>query len=58
METPQRQIRAVYTDDTITVYQAYSPAIALPAVARARMRMRGWVAGTGRLRHGRAFGLP
>ena len=29
----QRQIRAVYTDDTIRVYQAYCPAIAEEAVA-------------------------
>lgn len=31
---PYRQIRALYTDTTITVYQAYSAAIALPAVAQ------------------------
>jgi hypothetical protein len=36
METPQRQIRAVYTAETITVYQAYSPAIAEPAVRAGR----------------------
>lgn len=30
---PARQIRAQFTDRTITVYQAYSPAIAEPAVA-------------------------
>jgi hypothetical protein len=36
MEIPQRQIRAVYTADTITVYQAYSPAIAEPAVRAGR----------------------
>lgn len=30
---PFRQIRAVYDETTITVYQAYSPQIALPAVA-------------------------
>jgi hypothetical protein len=36
METPQRQIRAVHTADTITVYQAYSPAIAEPAVRAGR----------------------
>ncbi|KAL8819828.1 MAG: hypothetical protein Q9223_001834 [Gallowayella weberi] len=30
---PYRQIRASYDDHTITVYQAYSAAIALPAVA-------------------------
>ena len=28
---PYRQIRALYDDDTITVYQAYSAAIAIPA---------------------------
>jgi Domain of unknown function (DUF4291) len=28
-----RQVRAVYTDTTITVYQAYAPGIAVPAVA-------------------------
>ena len=28
MATPLRQIRAVYTDTTIRVYQAYSDAIA------------------------------
>lgn len=33
MPTPHRQIRAHYTDTTITVYQAYHPSIALPAVA-------------------------
>lgn len=32
MTPPQNQIRAVFDDETITVYQAYSPAIALPAV--------------------------
>jgi len=36
METPQRQIRAVYTESTITVYQAYSHLIAGPAVAAGR----------------------
>ncbi|GAA2551383.1 DUF4291 domain-containing protein [Winogradskya consettensis] len=36
MEVPQRQIRAVYTDRTITVYQAYSPEIAVPAVRAGR----------------------
>lgn len=29
---PQKQIRALYDKDTITVYQAYSAAIAIPAV--------------------------
>ena len=32
-QTPARQIRALYDDRTITVYQAYSAAIATPAVA-------------------------
>ncbi|WIM96218.1 DUF4291 domain-containing protein [Actinoplanes oblitus] len=31
-----REIRAVYDDRSITVYQAYSPAIAVPAVAAGR----------------------
>lgn len=30
--TPHRQIRALYNNDTITVYQAYHASIALPAV--------------------------
>ncbi|WP_026928477.1 DUF4291 domain-containing protein [Glycomyces tenuis] len=33
MPTPQRQIRAVHDSDTVTVYQAYDPAIASPALA-------------------------
>jgi hypothetical protein len=33
MPTPSRQIRAVFDAETITVYQAYSPAIAEPALA-------------------------
>lgn len=33
---PARQIRARYSADTITVYQAYPPEIALPAVAAGR----------------------
>ncbi|MEW2331820.1 DUF4291 domain-containing protein [Micromonospora chersina] len=32
MSVPARQIRARYSADTITVYQAYPPQIALPAV--------------------------
>ncbi|WP_433065221.1 DUF4291 domain-containing protein [Dactylosporangium sp. CS-033363] len=36
MPVPARQIRAAYTDRTITVYQAYSPEIAEPAVAAGR----------------------
>jgi hypothetical protein len=30
---PYRQIRALYTPQTITIYQAYPPSIALPALA-------------------------
>lgn len=33
---PLRQIRASYDDSTVTVYQAYSPAIAMPAVQHGR----------------------
>ncbi|NUK07186.1 DUF4291 family protein [Streptomyces lunaelactis] len=36
MEEPQRRIRAVYAASTITVYQAYSPDISLPAVREGR----------------------
>ncbi|WDZ83895.1 DUF4291 domain-containing protein [Micromonospora cathayae] len=36
MAVPDRQIRARHSADTITVYQAYSPQIALPAVAAGR----------------------
>ncbi|NUL02637.1 DUF4291 domain-containing protein [Streptomyces lunaelactis] len=36
MEEPQRRIRAVYAASTITVYQAYSPDIGLPAVREGR----------------------
>ncbi|MFF0721749.1 DUF4291 domain-containing protein [Micromonospora sp. NPDC003816] len=36
MSVPLRQIRARYSADTITVYQAYSPQIAEPAVAAGR----------------------
>ncbi|WP_327085005.1 DUF4291 domain-containing protein [Nonomuraea sp. NBC_01738] len=36
MDIPHRQIRAVHTEQTITVYQAYDPAIATPAVAAQR----------------------
>jgi uncharacterized protein DUF4291 len=35
-QTPYRQIRASFTATTVTVYQAYSPAIADPAVAAGR----------------------
>lgn len=34
LTVPQRQIRAVFDDDTITVYQAYSPSIAKPALEK------------------------
>ncbi|WP_327325718.1 DUF4291 domain-containing protein [Streptomyces sp. NBC_01210] len=36
MEEPQRGIRALYTASTVTVYQAYSPDIGLPAVREGR----------------------
>ncbi|KAH0545486.1 hypothetical protein FGG08_000487 [Glutinoglossum americanum] len=34
---PYKQIRALYDDETITVYQAYSAAIALPAVKEQKL---------------------
>ena len=34
---PQRQIRALYDDDSITLYQAYSTAIALPAIKEQKL---------------------
>ncbi|MBL6274831.1 DUF4291 domain-containing protein [Micromonospora fiedleri] len=36
MSVPARQIRARFSADTITVYQAYPPQIAVPAVAAGR----------------------
>ncbi|NUT11231.1 MAG: DUF4291 domain-containing protein [Nonomuraea sp.] len=36
MNVPYRQIRAVHTEESITVYQAYDAAIAAPAVAAQR----------------------
>ncbi|WP_416977074.1 DUF4291 domain-containing protein [Streptomyces sp. T028] len=36
MEEPQRGIRAAYAESTITVYQAYSPEIGLPAAREGR----------------------
>ncbi|MET7331437.1 DUF4291 family protein [Nonomuraea sp. NPDC005650] len=36
MNVPYRQIRAAYTEESITVYQAYDAAIAGPAVAAQR----------------------
>ncbi|KAL8755776.1 MAG: hypothetical protein Q9199_003410 [Rusavskia elegans] len=35
--TPYREIRATYDSETITVYQAYSSSIALPAVAAQKL---------------------
>ena len=36
MNEPQRAIRAAYADSTITVYQAYSPEIGVPAARDGR----------------------
>ncbi|MGV9554235.1 DUF4291 domain-containing protein [Streptomyces sp. NPDC003522] len=36
MEEPQRRIRAVHTESTVTVYQAYSPEIGVPAARDGR----------------------
>ncbi|MEQ4302622.1 DUF4291 domain-containing protein [Plantactinospora sp. B6F1] len=36
MSIPQRQVRAGFTDETITVYQAYPPSIAEPALVAGR----------------------
>ncbi|WP_182886993.1 DUF4291 domain-containing protein [Microbispora sp. H10885] len=36
MEVPYRQIRAAYTEEAVTVYQAYDPAVADRAVAAQR----------------------
>ncbi|WP_262055992.1 DUF4291 domain-containing protein [Streptomyces sp. STR69] len=36
MEEPQHRIRAAYSESTVTVYQAYSPEIGLPAVRDGR----------------------
>ncbi|GHB17208.1 DUF4291 family protein [Streptomyces chryseus] len=33
---PQREIRALHTDNTVTVYQAYAPAIGVPAARDGR----------------------
>jgi Domain of unknown function (DUF4291) len=38
---PRYQIRALHTDSTVTVYQAYSPAIGLPAARDGRFSV-GW----------------
>ncbi|MEV4223054.1 DUF4291 domain-containing protein [Nonomuraea sp. NPDC049725] len=36
MNVPYRQIRAAHTEESVTVYQAYDPAVAAPAVAAQR----------------------
>ncbi|MFD5284941.1 DUF4291 domain-containing protein [Streptomyces rubrogriseus] len=36
MQQPQHEVRAVHTASTVTVYQAYSPEIGLPAVREGR----------------------
>ncbi|WP_328982157.1 DUF4291 domain-containing protein [Streptomyces mirabilis] len=36
MEEPQRAVRAVHTESTVTVYQAYSPVIGISAVREGR----------------------
>ncbi|MGW2522346.1 DUF4291 domain-containing protein [Streptomyces sp. NPDC001617] len=36
MEEPKYQIRALHTDSTVTVYQAYAPEIGLPAAREGR----------------------
>ncbi|WP_133740197.1 DUF4291 domain-containing protein [Actinorugispora endophytica] len=36
MEEPERRIRALHTESTVTVYQAYSPGIGLPAARDGR----------------------
>ncbi|MGW3631330.1 DUF4291 family protein, partial [Streptomyces sp. NPDC005122] len=36
MDEPRREIRAVYGESTVTVYQAYSPEIGLPAAREGR----------------------
>ncbi|MET7378250.1 DUF4291 domain-containing protein [Streptomyces sp. NPDC005526] len=41
MEEPQRRIRALHTEATVTVYQAYAPEIGIPAVRQGRFPA-GW----------------
>jgi hypothetical protein len=36
-QVPYRQIRALYDDETITVYQAYQASIAIPAVKEQKL---------------------
>ncbi|WP_107473405.1 DUF4291 family protein [Streptomyces sp. NRRL S-813] len=36
MAEPKHQIRALHTDSTVTVYQAYAPEIGLPAAREGR----------------------
>lgn len=45
-ETPHRQIRALYDEETITVYQAYSAEIAEPAVKAQRLNASPKFSGT------------
>ena len=45
-EFPYRQIRALYDEDTITVYQAYSAEIADPAVKEQRLTASPQFSGT------------
>ncbi|MGW9447068.1 DUF4291 family protein, partial [Bacillus mobilis] len=35
-DVPRHQIRALHTDTTVTVYQAYTPSIGLPAAREGR----------------------
>ncbi|MFJ8004829.1 DUF4291 family protein [Streptomyces fagopyri] len=44
MEEPHRRIRALHTDSTITVYQAYRPEIGGPAARKGRFPA-GWKPG-------------
>ena len=37
MASPRKQVRALFDDESITVYQAYSAAVALPAVKAQRL---------------------
>jgi hypothetical protein len=36
-QVPYRQIRALYDDETITIYQAYQASIAIPAVKEQKL---------------------
>ncbi|MFY1693918.1 MULTISPECIES: DUF4291 family protein [unclassified Solwaraspora] len=37
MRVPYRRIRAAFDEQTVTVYQAYAPEIAAPAVAASKL---------------------